>query len=470
MHASSFKFQVSSFHKGFTLIEALVLLFVFSVIAMTFFETYAVGTRLIIESKNRLGATALANQKMEIIRSIDYATIGTKHWNGSAWVYGIPAGDILEDEAVAVNASHYNVHTFVQYVDDPFDGKLGGTPNDLIPNDYKRVRLTVSWGEGGSQSVALYANISPNGIETSAGGGILTVNILDPTGAGIAGVTVHIVNNSASIDVTAQTDSTGNITLPGTPASTPAGTQNYILTVSKSGYYGTVTYAPYPTSSFDPVDEHVSVVTGVLNPVTIVIDRAADIVLHTEDPFGTAVPSINFSISGGRILGTSATPTPGTVIYSLTESSSTDTSGNKTYAAQSYGQYAFSISSAQYEFYKFTPPSSVLSTLDVVAGVNKNVAVVLLDKQIGSVKVLVKNQSDTNPIAGASVHLTNTGLAYDATQTTDQYGYVYFPTALPALTSGTYDMEVSATGFTSDTSTVSISGVLETKTILLTPS
>ena len=110
--------------KGFTLIESLVFLFMFTLISLVFFQSYTVGTRLIIESKNRLGATALANQKMEIIRSIDYSLIGTKHWNGSAWVYGIPAGDILEDETISVNTVKYSVHTFVQYVDDGFDGTL----------------------------------------------------------------------------------------------------------------------------------------------------------------------------------------------------------------------------------------------------------------------------------------------------------------------------------------------------------
>lgn len=91
--------------------------------------------RAILESKNRLGATALANQRMEIIRSIDYTSIGTKHWNGSAWVYGIPAGELIEEEDVSVNTTLYHVDTFVQYVDDTFDGV---TPTDTIPTDYKR--------------------------------------------------------------------------------------------------------------------------------------------------------------------------------------------------------------------------------------------------------------------------------------------------------------------------------------------
>lgn len=456
-------------HKGFTLIEALVLLFVFSVITLTFFQAYAIGARLIINSKNRLGATALANQKMEIIRSIDYDTIGTKHWNGIAWVYGIPGGDLLEDEAIDVNTTHYIVHTFVQYVDDPFDGKLGGSPNDAIPNDYKRVRLTVSWGDGSDgQSVSLVSNVSPNGIETSAGGGVLTINILDSTGVGVPNATVHIVNSSASIDVTTDTDSTGNITLPGTPTSTPAGTRNYVITVSKNGYFGTTTYPPYPTSTYNPVDVNVSVVANALNPITIVMDHASDIILRTQDPFGTSIPNVNLSITGGRLLGTA--PVSGTKTYSLSQNTTTGASGATTFTGQSYGQYTVSFSGTTHQFFKLNPGSLSMYNIDVAAGVNKDVTAIFLDTQIGSLKTIIKNQSDNSAIIGASVHLSNASLGYDVTMTTDQYGYAYFPAALPALANGTYDITVSASGFSSNTGTVSISGSLQTKTISLTPS
>ena len=455
---------------GFTLIEALVLLFIFSIISVTFFQTYAVGTRLIIDSKNRLGATALANQKMEIIRSVDYDTVGTKHWNGSSWQYGIPAGDILEDETINVNTTKYTVHTVVQYVDDSFDGQVGHTPTDAIPNDYKRIRLTVSWGDGeDGRSIALFSNVSPNGIETSAGGGVLTINILNSSGAGIAGVDVHIVNSSASIDTTAQTDSTGNITLPSTPTSSPAGKQNYIITVSKNGYYGTLTYPPYPTSTFDPIDEHVSIVAGVLNPITIVIDQDADIALHTKDPFGTSIPSINFSLIGGRVLGITpaAGPTPASQKYGFSQSTNTDASGNKTFASQSYGQYTLTATDARYQFYKLDPPETSVNILAVSPGVNKDTTVVMLDTSIGSAKIQVLNNANNSIVAGATVKFANTTLGYDVTQTTDQYGYVYFPAILPALVSGTYDVTVDAIGFGTYTETTSIGSVLKTETIKL---
>jgi len=69
---------------AFTLIEALVVLFVFSLITLTFYSVFTLGGAYIIESKNRLRAVSLANEKMEIIRNLEYDDIGV--------VGGIPDG------------------------------------------------------------------------------------------------------------------------------------------------------------------------------------------------------------------------------------------------------------------------------------------------------------------------------------------------------------------------------------------
>lgn len=454
---------LSSKQKGFTLIESLVFLMLFSLISIVFLEVYTTGTRMIIESKNRLGATALANQKMEIIRSIEYEDIGTKHWNGSSWVYGIPAGELLEDETVSVNTVKYEVHTFAQYVDDAFDSTVSGS--DTVPTDYKRVRITVSWGqEGADQTVALFGNFSPNGSETSGGGGVLSINVLDASGSGVSGTTVRITNPAQSIDVTGTTDSTGNITFPGAPA----GVESYVLAFSKGNYYGSVTYPSYPTSPYNPVDVHASVVAGALNQKTLIMDQEVQIPIRTKDPFGNDVPDIDFTLEGGRVLGTD--PVDGERIYGFSASDSTDSSGEATFADQSYGQYTFTESHPDYQLLKLLPESTTTPNMfDHSPGDSSDITAVLLNENIGSVKMVVTNSADDTPVQGATVQLSNAGLAYDATLTTDQYGFVYFPTSLPALLDGTYDIEVTASGFTTYTGSVNVNGSLEIKNISLNP-
>ena len=128
---------------GFTLIEALVLLFIFSLITITFYQVISVGTRYIIFSKNRLGAIALANEKMEIVRNMKYEDVGIV---GGASC----SGNIPQDEDVIRNEKSYHVYTLATYEDDPYDGTLGGSPNDIAYKDYKNVKIKVSWNNGGS--------------------------------------------------------------------------------------------------------------------------------------------------------------------------------------------------------------------------------------------------------------------------------------------------------------------------------
>lgn len=457
-------FKITAKCKGFTLIESIVFLLLFTLISVVFLQTYIIGTRLILESKKRLGATALANQKMEIVRSIDYDAIGTKHWNGSSWVYGIPGGDLLEDEVVAANGGNFVVHTFVQYVDDSFDGTVtSGTP-DAIPTDYKRARITVSWGNfGEDQTVAIFGNFSPNGVETSGGGGVFSINVLDGSGAGVSGATVHITNPTSSIDITSSTDSTGNIMLPGAPA----GTQKYVLAVSKNGYYGVTTYAPYPTSVFKPLDTHASVVSGTLNQKTMIMDRSSDIHFLTQDPFGTDIPSIQYTIAGGRVIGLDAVTNAN--VYGFTSTGTTDASGEASYPSESPGQYTVGITSAGYELYKLVPEGSARNSFTALAGVTSDITAVLLDRSLGSVLLRVQNQTGGTAIPGATVTLSSTSLGYSQVVTSDQYGYAYFPTTSSPLVAGTYDITVSADNFDNATDTVSINGALEQVTVIMIP-
>jgi type II secretory pathway pseudopilin PulG len=380
--------------RAFTLIESMVLLLIFAMISLVFFQAYATGTRLIIESKNRLGATALANQKMEIIRSLDYTAIGTTN--------GIPSGDLLEDEDVSVNTHRYHVHTFVQYVDDAFDGQAGETPGDAVPADYKRVRLSVSWGEGGSdQQVILFSNFSPNGIETSAGGGVLSINVLGSGGSGVPGASVHIVNAASGIDTTATTDASGNVTLPGAPA----GVETYALSVSKEGYYSVATAPAYPASAYEPRDLPASVVESTLNQKSIVMDQAIDLTLKTEDPFGNTLSGAAYDIEGGRVLGTD--PSSGESVYGYEKTGTFPSSGELSLADESFGQYFLDITDATHVFYKLSAESPAgADILDAPAGATGTVKLLLLDKALGSVFVKVTDSGTAAPVPGASVRLS----------------------------------------------------------------
>lgn len=453
--------------RGFTLVESVVLMFIFSVISLVFLQVYVVGTRLIIDSKNRLGAVALANQKMEVIRSIEYEDIGTKSWNGSSWVYGVPGGDLLQEEEVAVNNRQFHVSTFVQYVDDAFDGVSGGNPNDSTPTDYKRVRIQVAWGDADSEHVILFGSFTPNGLETAVAGGTLSVNVLHADGSGVGGASVSIQNSAKNISVNAVTDAGGNVTLPGMPAAS----QGYTITVSKSGFYGATTYPPYPTTSYNPVDIHATVVANTLNQFSIIMDEAVQLPLKTVNPYDEAIGNVNFGLSGGRVLGTN--PSTGNSVYSLTDTSrNTNASGEYTYSDQSYGVYTFTLgssSSSQYVFHKILPETSaVVNKIDAEPGSIQQYKIVLLDKAFASLRVTVIDSSTGSPLAGASVRLQKSDSSYDATATTDQYGLTFLPETTTPLTAGQYTLTVNATGYNEKSETITVDASLLEKEVSLT--
>ena len=447
---------------GFTLIEAMVVLFVVSLITLTFYETWNLGTQHIANAKHRLGASALANQQMEIVRSLIFDDIGT--------VAGIPTGTLPEDQTLNVNNTTYEVHTVVQFVDDPTDGTLvAGT--DIAPNDYKKVTVTVAWGAASdSEMVEMTSIFSLDGVESvAAGTGILSVNVLNAAGIGVANATVRIRNTAIvpNIDVTAATDANGNIMFPGAPASV----QEYHITVSKGGYYGNMTYDPYPTSVFKPTNVHASVVAGSLSAATLVADHTSSLEIQTEDPSGTALPDIDFTISGGLVIGVDAsTAEP---VYDFSQAAVTDASGEADFSDRSSGAYTLALDPsevAQYEFLRLDPEEAVQNGINLAAGDSKSVKYVLAQKNFPSALITVTNAADSTVLAGASVRLYNIGLGFDVTLTTDTYGQAYFPINSTPLAPGTYDLDVSAAGFVSDTDTVTVIGAnLEKKSVSLSP-
>lgn len=440
-----------------SLIEAMVLVFIFSIITLSFYSVISAGIRYISEAKNKLGAAAIANEKMEIARNLDYDDIGT--------TTGIPSGNLLEKEVITKNSRTYYIFTFVQYVDDPFDSTAGGSPKDIIPSDYKRVRIKAAWEDDidSPKSVSLVSTFPPKGIETSAGGGVLSINILNSKGIGIPQAKVHIKNTFSGIDITALTDDTGNIMLP----AAPAGIRRYVIEVSKDGYLLATTMPPYNQTPYDPVDVHASVVKNTVNMKAIVTDKLVSFKLRFRDPFGVMIPNISFDMKGGRILGNIHSSGEPVYVYNGTNLAG-DSSGEKSFDDMSYGSYFLVIKNSNYALIRIdsgiTPDKSAFSA---VPGESFEENVVLADKSVASAIVTIRNKKDSSPITNAVVRLYNSS-GYDATVNTDGYGQAYFPTAMPALAAGTYSINVLASGFKSDNAqTVSISSGLATKAINL---
>lgn len=438
--------HTSKIASAFTLIETLAALFIFSVVAVTFYTVFSVGLRHIAESKNRLGAVAVANEKMEIIRNLKYADVGVEN--------GIPAGGILQDEDIVENAKSYHVKTFVQYIDDAFDGTLAaGT--DIIPNDYKRVKVTVSWGSDSNQKVTMTSRFVPPGLEVNAGDGILAINVLNSMGVGIAQSTVHVVNNAISpaVDITTQTDNSGSIMFPGAKAS-----KKYEIAVSKSGYETVATVDP-SSVSYVPVDSNASVLLGSVTSKSIVQDRVSDFSVKSIDQAGGAIPNVNFHLKGGRILGASGSDT----IYQTNSDTHTNGSGELNLTSISPGQYVVSAIAAVsgYTLVGIDGITSYAASpvgygINVSPGSNQSVNMKFANNSADSLLVKVVNKADGSILSNAKVTVTNTS-GYNKSQDTLSDGVVLFPGNADSFIAGEYTVKVESPGFQTETSSVTVS-------------
>ncbi len=445
------KYSIKLFsNKGFTIIEALVVLSIFSIILVTFYSTFTLGTQYIIDAKNRLGAISLANQKMEIIRNLPYDDIGT--------VGGAPSGVLDADYFENVNAVNYHIKTDISYIDDVFDSTIDGTDN--VPTDYKTARITILWGEESSvQQMYLLSDFVPPGVETNAGGGTLRINVIDTPANGLSGVAVNISSADNGINISTSTDSNGTVLRPGMPAG-----DDYVLSVSKDDYESVTTLPVSPESDYDPVtDQNASVVEGSLNIKTIIIDLVGNINITTKDPFGNIIPDIDFNLSGGRLVGNNISGgLPGVLEYNYSQELSTNSSGEENIEDVSPGSYIFKLDDEEddYTFYKINPNNDVDTNEFVLdPGVDLEIEAVLLDNLVDSLCVTVLNQDTGSLIEGAEITLKNVSLGYDVSLTTDKLGKVYFPDGGVALAKDNYELSINAAGFEDYDSTVAVNGL-----------
>jgi prepilin-type N-terminal cleavage/methylation domain-containing protein len=431
--------------QGFSLIEVLVVMFIVAISFTMFYGVSVTGTKFIIESKNKLAAAALANEKMEIVRNLSYEKIGTQ---GSI---DIP-GNLPQEETVVANGRTYQVSTSVRYADDPMDGTISTTPADLIPNDYKVVRIIISWVDsaGNTKKVSSTSRFVPPGLETSNGGSPLSINVIDgETLLPVPQASVHITNTATTpqINDTIQTDNAGHIILPAAKISS-----NNHVSITKNEYETITTMDS--SATFIPIYGHISVVSNFLNTYNYILNKLATLTVKTADYQNNVIGNISFSIGGGKIIGHDNT---GANVYSMANATTTTdvTTGEKQYQNINSGNYNIIMgANAQYEFIDFDPS---VSPFFLPPNSNSTYIMRLADKNIKALFLEVRNSdSPSSPIAGASVTLSREGTDIFTDKLSSLRGIVFYPDGATPLTNNDYTLKIVASGYAEYTHSVEI--------------
>ncbi len=137
--------------KGTAILDSIVAIALFAVLFVGLFGLLQVGVKTVTVHKARAGALTLARSEIESIRSLDYSAVGVQGGN--------PSGNVVSSKTVVLNNITYTINVDITWHDDPGDG-IGNA--DTNPNDYKAVRVQVSWSEhvGKTGSVVLSTFVS----------------------------------------------------------------------------------------------------------------------------------------------------------------------------------------------------------------------------------------------------------------------------------------------------------------------
>lgn len=293
--------------RGVTLIDTVIASALMLLVFVAIAGVFQVSLDVITSNKSRAGAVALANERMEYLKSLSYTQIGV--------VGGIPAGNVVQFETLTNNGVTYERRTLVLYSDDPADG-LGAMDTNGITADFKTIRVEVTWTSRiGQRSVEVVGRVSPVGVETSASGGTLTIAVVNAAAQPVSNAQVDIINTGTvpAISIRTYTDSNGSVTFIGAPAAS-----NYQVTVSKIGHSSAQTY-PVTVQNPNPDPRHLTVSNNQTTSATFAIDLLAQSTVQTYRAIETATSSDSFADFSQIATSTHIAISGGSAILALPE-------------------------------------------------------------------------------------------------------------------------------------------------------
>lgn len=434
--------------RGFTLIETLVGSVVFALIAVSAYQAFSSLMGAVLSSRAKIAAAALANEQFEIIRNLSYDDVGI--------VNGLPDGKIPREQNILRDGYSFEVLTTIRNIDDVFDGTIGGAPGDLSPADYRSVDLDITCENCKNLPLLKFTTlVAPYALETASTNGALFVQVIDAEGAPVPGASVNISNTQANPDIIINeiTDNEGWLRI----IDAPPGVNAYNILATKSGYTTDQTYPLDGAAGAEPINPDTTVVIQQVTQTSLSIDQTSSLDVTTVDNACVAAPSLDFSLTGTKLIGLPD------VVKFPTEEFTTDLSGEYQIEDLEWDIYSVLVTSAGYDF----AGTSIFPNLTLNPNDHLAMNIVAIPHLEKALLVSVQDAAGV-PIDGASVELV--GLAFSDTKTTSALGACPTPGQVfwSGLADGDYTLTVSKAGYQNDVSNFTLSS-WQHKNIILNP-
>lgn len=382
--------------KGISLIEILIGIAVFTLIAFSICQAYVQVMKTVRISRLKVTAAALANEQFEIIRNLSYNNVGI--------VGGVPSGKMQREKTVTRSNDAFKIITTIRNIDDPFDGTIGGVPNDLAPADYRFVALDISCPSlSDFQTLSFSTYVGPKNLEISSNNGALLIKVFNAVGQAVQGATVHIENNLIvpHIIIDDSTNNSGILEV----IDTPVGTKAYEITVTKDGYSQDKTY-PITPQNPNPAKPHATVAKQQLTQVSFAIDKTSSLEVSSKTSACSSVENIDYTLQGSKLIGTS----PNVLKYS--QNHVTNASGIETIGNLEWDTYNSILTDSNYDLAGTIPLVPLVLNPDST----QSLSLIVTPKNSRSLLVAVKDASTQLSLSDASVTLSKSG--YSNTLTT----------------------------------------------------
>lgn len=389
-HAEYLTKSKTSKGAGFTLIEVLIAMALFIVISYSVYQAYANILEIISRNQWRTDAAMAIENEIETVRGMDFEDVGVSG--------GFPAGALLAEKNLNYGGLVFDIKTTVRNIDDPFDGTLGGNPNDTAPADYKLVEFEAICRNcyGSLAPVTMTTTVAPRGLETAVNTGALFINVFNAFGQPVSGANVHVVNSSVSpaISIDDTTNNDGVLQLVSVPTSTTA----YEISVSKSGYSSEQTYPPGAPANPNPVKPHATVTNQTVTSISFAVDQQSNINFRTRDRFCGPAANVNYSQTGTKLIGSSPD------VLKFSASGATDAQGIKNISGLEWDSYNFTNTDGIFDLAGSNPPLPVA----LAPGTTTNLFWLMEQKAPSGLLVLAKSQSGVL-LDGAVINLSKAG-------------------------------------------------------------
>jgi hypothetical protein len=310
---------------------------------------------------------------------------------------GSPAGKIQAEQNVNYRGFPFVLKTFVRNIDDPLDGTSGGNPNDTAPADYKLVEIKVDCsGCDNFTPLVMTSTVSPKNLEAITKNGSLFINVFNANGQPVANANVQVINNNVSPTITINdtTNNSGVLQLVDIPTSTA----RYAVTITKNGYSTDKTYLPGAPENPNPVKPHATVAQQQITSVSFAIDKISGVNLKTTNEFCAAIPNIDFSANGTKLIGVNPN------IFKYSNNLQTAADGTKIISGLEWDSYNFTDTDTQYDLSGYSPSSPLIVNPDTT----NQMKWIMDSKTSSALLITVKNQNG-DLINDASIRLTKSG-------------------------------------------------------------